>query len=316
MKIKIGVSSCVLGQSVRYDGGHKKSGFVAKKVADIFELVPICPEVGMGMPIPRPTIHLREFHQDDNIEIRLVDSKDGSIDHSDAMEHFYQSVHSRLAEMDGYIVAAKSPSCGMERIKVYTEHGDLLHRKGMGLYVAKMQAHFPNLPIEEDGRLNDQGLRESFFVRVMAHHEFRTQVLEQPSVRNLVAFHSRYKFLILACKEDIYRQLGRIVAQAARSELDSTLSEYQSLMMAALSRAVSRKKHTNVLMHLQGFFKKHLSQEEKRELSQSIEHFRLGYVPLLAPLTLLRHHLKRFPNPYLEQQAYLQPFPLELGLHA
>lgn len=316
MKIKIGVSSCVLGQSVRYDGGHKQSRFVSNKVAHLFDLIPLCPEVGMGMPVPRPTIHIREFQGDSGSQLRLVDSKDASLDHTGSLKKYYDSIHHQLSEFDGYIVAAKSPSCGMERIKVYNEQGELLHRKGMGLYVAHLKERFPSLPIEEDGRLNDQGLRESFFTRVMAHYHFRTQVLANPSVKSLVDFHSRYKFLILAYKPDIYRQLGRVVANAKVGELSSTISEYQSLMMFAMSRTVSRKKHTNVLMHLQGFFKKLISTEEKKELSQQIEHYRLGYVPLLAPLTLLRHYLQKYPNPYLEQQVYLQPFPLELGLHA
>lgn len=311
---KIGVSSCVLGDKVRFDGGHKCSRFVADKVSELYKLVPICPEVGMGMAVPRPTIHLRQVLKGGKIDIRLVDTKDAAIDHTQAMSKFITQVKSKIVDLDGYIVAAKSPSCGMERIKIYNENGDLLHRKGVGMYVARMKQLFPNLPIEEDGRLNDKGLRESFFTRVTAHQQFRTQVLEQASVSNLIKFHSRNKFLILAYKQDIYRQLGRVVAHASKGDLQTVLSEYLSLMMLALSRTPSRKKHTNVLMHFQGFFKKHLTKEEKHELAENIEFYRMGLMPLLAPLTLLKHHLKKHPNEYLEQQSFFRPFPLELGI--
>ena len=312
--IKIGVSSCVLGQSVRYDGGHKRSGFVAKRVSELFDIVPICPEVGMGMSVPRPTIHIREVANGSSVIPRLVNTKDGAVDHTDKLNLFFQQVQSKITHLDGYIVAAKSPTCGMERIKVYSENGDMQHRKGTGMFVALLKQHFPYLPIEEDGRLNDKGLKESFFIRVMAHNAFRERVLAQPSVHHLVQFHSDHKLLLLAYKPELYRQLGRVVANAAKSELTTVLTEYFSLFMQALSRTASRKKHTNVLMHIQGFFKKQLSFDEKAELTQEIEHYRLGYVPLLAPLTLLKHHLKTHPNDYLQKQVYLQPFPLELGL--
>lgn len=312
--INIGVSSCVLGDSVRYDGGHKRSQFITKIVSSVFNLVPVCPEVGMGMPVPRPTIHIRDFSKDNGIDLRLVDSRDASIDHTSKLNGYFDTVIPKVDRMDGYIVAAKSPSCGMERIKVYNEEGEMLHRKGSGMYTERLKKQFPYLPIEEDGRLNDQGLRESFFSRVMAHNQFREMVLQNPVISSLVEFHSQYKFLVLAYKPDIYRQMGRVVANAKQGDLNTTLSEYQSLMMTALSRAATRKRHTNVLMHIQGFFKKQLSKEDKQELSLQIEFYRLGLVPLLAPLTLMKHHLKRFPNEYIERQSYLQPFPIELGI--
>ncbi|MCY7296380.1 YbgA family protein [Alteromonas sp. a30] len=312
--IKIGVSSCVVGSKVRYDGGHKRSSFVATTVSDIFQMVPFCPEVGMGMSVPRPTIHIRDFTNGDNGDLRLVDSKDGSIDHTPKMAVYFSKIESQIQELDGYIVAAKSPSCGMERIKVFNKQGDMMHRKGQGLFVSHLKRAFPNLPIEEDGRLNDQGLKDSFFARVTAHHRFRKMVLEEPSVNSLVQFHSQFKFLVLAHKPDIYRLMGRVVANAKSQGLESSIKEYFTLMMSALSKASTRKTHTNVLMHLQGFLKKSLTKDEKQELCEQIELYRTGLVPLLAPLTLLRHHLKRHPNQYLENQAYMHPYPLELGI--
>lgn len=310
--IKVGISSCVLGQKVRFDGGHKGSNFVKHHLAKVFELSPICPEVGMGMPVPRPTIHVREINQ----HARLTDTKTGEKDHTQALQDFFDATRPVIPEFDGYILAAKSPTCGMERIKVYNEQGELLHRKGQGMYAQRLIQNFPNLPVEEDGRLNDQGLRESFIVRVYAHHEFRRQVLEQPKLNALIKFHSRYKFLVLAFHPESYQALGQLVAEASKQPLDTVLQEYLSLLMNALNRTSSRRKHTNVLMHLQGFFKKQLNKQDKHELNEQILKYRSGYVPLMAPVTLLKHHLQHHPNGYLEQQVYFQPYPEELGLRA
>ncbi len=310
--IRIGTSSCILGNKVRFDGGHKRSGFVASTVDKHYELIPFCPEVGMGMTVPRPTIHLMQY----DLGIALVDSKDHSINHTDKAALYFQYIKHKIKDLDGYILAAKSPTCGMERIKVYDVEGGVLHRKGTGIFAAALRSEFPFLPIEEDGRLNDQGLKESFFTRVVAHNEFRTKVAHQPSLNALVNFHSCYKFLVLAHKPEAYSKMGRLVANGKSYALDDLLYQYQELLMGALKKPSTRKRHCNVMMHIQGFFKKQLSKEEKAELSEKIEQYRLGYLPLLSPLTLLSHYLKRYPNPYLMSQRYFQPFPLELGLMA
>lgn len=310
--IKLGVSSCVLGAEVRFDGGHKRSGFVAKHLNKFFDLLPVCPEVGIGLGVPRPTIRLTESEQG----VRLTDSRNILIDHTDKLTTFADKQFNLLQQLDGYIVAAKSPTCGMERVKVYAQSGELSHRKGTGIFVAHIQQQFPNLPIEEDGRLNDAGLRESFITRVFAHHDFRQKVLAEPSRAALVKFHSRYKFLVMAYNPLAYRQLGQLVSFSQETNLDTVLGQYLSKLMATLAKPTNRKKHTNALMHLQGFIKKQLAGEDKQELCEQIENYRLGYVPLLAPITLLQHHLKRFPNQYVQQQVYLQPYPKELGLQA
>ncbi|GAB3016672.1 YbgA family protein [Bowmanella dokdonensis] len=308
---RIGVSACVLGDKVRYDGGHKRSAFVAAQLADFFTFKPICPEVGMGLPVPRPTIHLRET----DAGLRLTDSRSGDRDHTAAMEAFFTHQTKLLSSLDGYILAAKSPSCGMERIKVYDQSGSLVHRQGQGLFASLLRRRFPHLPLEEDGRLNDAGLRESFITRVYAYHGFRHQVLIKPSVAALVTYHSRNKLLVMAYSPQTYQSLGRLVAKA-KGRLESTLEEYQSLLFSALGKPTDRRKQTNALMHLQGYFKRKLSRQDKQELSEQIEKYRLGHVPLLAPMTLLRHHLKHYPNSYLQQQSYLQPYPEALGLRA
>lgn len=308
---KIGVSACVMGDKVRYDGGHKQSSFVTQQLQPHVTYQPICPELGIGMPVPRPTIHLREMSDG----VHLTDSRNGLLDHTEAMQQFFARQLPILEQLDGYVVAAKSPSCGMERIKVYDSEGQLLHRAGQGLFTQLLKAHFPHLPVEEDGRLNDAGLRESFITRVFVYHEFRHKVMASLSVHALVKFHSRHKLLVMAYSPVLYRALGRLVAQAKGQE-HTIAQEYLALMMQALSKPTNRRKHTNVLMHMQGYFKRDLMPADKRELSQQIDDYRLGRVPLLAPVTLLKHHLRHFPNAYLAQQSYFDPYPQELGLRA
>ena len=310
--INVGVSACVLGENVRYDGGHKKSHYTVNYLTKVFNLIPVCPEVGMGMTVPRPPIRIIEKDQ----QVRLVDVKDSSIDYTSRLSDFYQKKHAGFAALDGYIFAAKSPTCGVERIKVYDDCGNLLHRKGAGVFAHKVKQAYPFLPIEEDGRLNDKGLRESFVTRVYVHARYREEVLQNPTMGALVDFHSKHKFLVMAYSPMAYRQLGRIVANAKTLDFDTVSQQYQSVIMQALSKPTNRKKHTNVLMHLQGFLKKNLARQDKQELCEQIEQYRKGYVPLLAPITLMNHHLKAFPNEYIASQVYLRPFPPELELRA
>ena len=311
--IKVGVSACVMGEKVRFDGGHKRSGYVAQYLAEVFEMQPVCPEVGIGMPVPRPAIRVVESEGGKHA---LRDSKDNSIDYTEKLDAFYAKKSAQIAHLDGFIFCGKSPTCGTERIKVYDDKGNLQHRKGIGMFAQQVKEQYPHLPIEEDGRLNDQGLRESFITKVYVHHRFRKEVAENPTIASLVSFHSSHKFLVMAYSPQAYQSLGRLVAKAKDEGIESTMEQYMTIIMKTLSKPTNRKKHTNVLMHLQGFFKKQLSKEDKQELSEQIDKYRLGYVPLLAPVTLLQHHLKNFPNDYLKQQVYLAPFPEQLGLRA
>lgn len=310
--IKVGVSACVLGQNVRFDGGHKRSHYVTDRLADVFDFVSVCPETGMGMDVPRPTIHLTESTSG----VRLTDSRDVSIDHTESLSNFYQKQASRFDELDGYVLAAKSPTCGLFRIKVYGEDGSLMHRKGRGVFADKLTTDFPSLPVEEDGRLNDPDLRESFVTRVYVHNRFRHDVRNAPSVGALMDFHARHKLLVMAYSPQAYQQLGRLVAAASKPQISTCCDQYLSLLMQALRKCATRKKHSNVLMHIQGYFKKVLSGQDKLELTESIERYRKGYVPLMAPVTLLQHHLKHHPNDYLARQVYLAPYPENLGLRA
>lgn len=311
MKLKIGVSACVLGERVRYDGGHKLSEFVAKKLAPFTEFVPYCPELAIGLGIPRTAIRLMKFADG---QTRLVNNRDSSIDYTDLMVSTTQQRLPELAELQGYIVCAKSPSCGMERVRLVDERGGQLGKVAIGVFTRELMQAFPWLPVEEDGRLLDDGIRESFMTRVYALSDWQSRMQDGFTVGKLVKFHSQYKFILLAHHPVAYRELGRLVANPQLFHKDALALRYLTDFMRALAVPTTRKNHANVLMHLQGFFKKVLSGDAKAELLELIHQYRLGHIPLLAPLTLLKHHLRFNPDDYVAAQRYLQPFPTELGV--
>ncbi len=309
-KISIGISACVIGEPVRFDGGHKTSGFVTRELGEYCQFVPVCPEVGMGMPVPRPTIRLVS----DNQQIRLVEVKNPTQDHTDAMLDYSQRQVEVLQQRSlcGYIVCAKSPTCGMERVKVYQKnHAD---KSGVGLFTQTLMQQMPWLPVEEDGRLNDPVLRENFITRVFCLNDLYQSVAGQLSAGALVEFHSRYKLMLMAHHPQSYRELGRLVAQVKTMPLTEFFARYRLGLMQALAHRASRKNNTNVLMHLQGYFKRDLNKQQKEELTSVIHTYRIGDVPLLVPLTLIEHYLNTYPNDYLRQQRYLHPYPQPLRL--
>jgi uncharacterized protein YbgA (DUF1722 family)/uncharacterized protein YbbK (DUF523 family) len=299
-----------VGQQVRFDGGHKNNRFVASELADYCEFLPICPEIGAGMPVPRPTIRLTKI--DDNI--RLIETKNADNDHTDAMTEYSKHKVAEIKQQPlcGYVVCAKSPTCGMEKVKVYQENR--ADKEGVGLYTQELMSQMPWLPIEEDGRLNDPVLKENFITRVYALHDLQNSIGSQPTAGKIVAFHSRYKLTLMAHHPESYRELGRMVADMKNVAIDDFYLEYRIRFMQALSIRASRKNTTNVLMHLQGYFKQSLTKAHKAELAKLIDDYRLGQLPLLAPLTLLKHYLSTHPDPYLEQQHFLNPYPQELRL--
>ncbi|MCG9681500.1 2-thiouracil desulfurase family protein [Vibrio sp. Isolate23] len=308
--IKVGISSCVLGEKVRFDSGHKISKFVTKELAPFFEFVPVCPEVGMGMPVPRPTIRLIS----DQERIALVETKDASIDHTDKMVEFSKSKVAELSHTDlcGYIVCAKSPTCGMERVKVYKKGG--AENIGVGLYTQELMKQMPWLPVEEDGRLNDPVLKENFITRIYTLRDFYDSMQGEPTAGKIVAFHSRYKLTLMAHHPQSYKELGRLVASIKDYDIDTFYQKYRVGLMKAVSHRASRKNNTNVLMHLQGYFKRDLAKEQKAELCNVIDQYRQGTLPLLAPITLIKHYLAAYPDAYLSEQKFLQPHPQEMRL--
>lgn len=309
-EIKIGVSACVLGETVRFDGGHKSSRFVTKELGQHFQFVPVCPEVESGMPVPRPTIRLVSNEE----RIALVETRDATKDHTDTMVNFSRQRVGRLQQeqLRGYVVCAKSPTCGMERVKVYGSN--MAEKSGVGLYTQELMEQMPWLPIEEDGRLNDPILKENFVTRVFCLHDFYQTMDGEPTAGKIVSFHSRYKLTLMAHHPTSYKELGKLVAKISDYSMDEFYPLYRVGLMAAMTHRASRKNNTNVLMHIQGYFKKVLDKNEKAELCRVIDDYRVGLLPLLAPLTLLKHHLQRFPDEYLQSQKFLNPYPQELRL--
>lgn len=308
--IRIGISSCVLGEKVRFDGGHKASQFVNRELLPYFEFVPVCPEVGMGLPVPRPAIRLVTEQE----RIALVETKDVTKDHTDKLLEYSDKAITHLMDQElcGYIVCAKSPTCGMEKVKVYSEYH--AEKVGVGLYTQALMERMPWLPVEEDGRLNDAVLRENFFTRVYCLYDFHQTLGSDPTPGKVVDFHSRYKLMLMAHHPLSYRELGGLVANVANYSTQEFIEKYRLQLMQALKVKASRKNHTNVLMHIQGYFKRSLDKSQKMELTQVIHDYRKGILPLLAPLTLIKHYLTLYPDAYLMQQRYLDPYPQELKL--
>ncbi|MCG9575119.1 DUF523 and DUF1722 domain-containing protein [Vibrio tubiashii] len=309
-QIKIGISSCVLGERVRFDSGHKLSKFVTKELTPYFEFVPVCPEVGSGMPVPRPTIRLMSNED----RIALVETKDPTKEHTQAVVDYSKSkvIELEREQLCGYIVCAKSPTCGMERVKVYKKNS--AENVGVGLYTNELMKAMPWLPVEEDGRLNDPVLKENFITRIYTLKDFYDSIDDEPTRGKIVAFHSRYKLTLMAHHPTSYKELGKLVANVKDYDIEEFYKLYRQGLMAAMTHRASRKNNTNVLMHLQGYFKRALSRSQKKELVQVIEDYRVGLLPLLAPLTLIKHYLAAHPDSYLEDQAFLQPHPQELRL--
>lgn len=304
---QLGISSCVTGQHVRYDGGHKRSMFCVEVLAEHVDFLPLCPEMAVGMGSPRPTIRL--VQEAAGLIARCADGRDMT----QALRDYGQQKSRELDVIAGYIFCAKSPSCGMERVRVY-DAGGKGHRKiGTGLFAAQLMAGQPNLPVEEDGRLNDPILRENFIARVYAYHDWLSLIHDGLSATALIDFHSRYKFLLMAHSPAAYRELGKALADLS-NDIDKIAQSYISRLLRALAQPITRRNHANVLQHIQGYLKNSLSSAERVELAKTIDNYRIGKLPLLAPITLIRHYLAVHPNTYIESQRYLQPHPDELGL--
>lgn len=308
-KVRVGISACLLGQAVRFDGGHKRSHFCVQELGAHFDYHPLCPEMAIGLGAPRAAIRLVKRHG----EIR-AEASNGSFDVTDQLIAFSEQQARRLDFISGYILCAKSPSCGMERVRIYGANNEGSAKEGVGLFARALMAANPLLPVEEEGRLGDPVLRENFVLRVFAYHDWQQLCAHGITASALIGFHSRYKYLVLSHATSHYRALGRLLADLGREPLETIAGRYIQGLMAALTIRANRRGHTNVLMHLQGYFKRVLTPSQKQELTELIDKYRIGTVPLLVPLTLLRHHLREHPNPYLAAQVYLDPHPETLRL--
>jgi uncharacterized protein YbgA (DUF1722 family)/uncharacterized protein YbbK (DUF523 family) len=309
--IRIGVSGCLIGQEVRFDGGHKRNEFITETLGRFVEFVPVCPELELGLGVPRETLRLV---RDRSGNISLVSNKNG-IDHTAAMRRFADRRTTALAceDLSGYLLKKDSPSCGMERVKIYGT-GGMPSRDGRGLFAASLLSHYPNLPVEEEGRLNDLRLRENFIERVFAYRRLRTFFAGRWNIGRLVAFHTSHKLQLLAHAPAAYAELGRFVANAKGVGKTQVRDQYETTFMTALKQLATPARHTNVLQHMAGYFSDNLDSASRIELTSLIDDYRLGLVPLIAPITLIRHYVRLYAVGYLEGQVYLEPHPKELML--
>lgn len=310
MKLRVGVSSCLLGRAVRYDGGHKRDDFLMDVLAPFVEWVPVCPEVEIGLGTPRPTLRL----EGDPSSPRLVMPSTGA-DHTDTMRRYAEKKVAALARADlcGYVLKRSSPSCGMERVKVYAPNGQAA-KKGTGIFAAVLKERLPALPVEEEGHLTDPVLRENFIERLFAARRLKDFFAGRWTPGGLVAFHTAHKFQLRAHSAAAYQRLGRLVASAGSLERRALRDEYERQFMDAMAIPATGKKHADVLMHMAGHFKKRLDAASRRELLEVIDEYRRGRLPLVVPITLIRHHVRSLGVPYLADQVYLEPHPRELML--
>ena len=310
-KIRLGISTCLLGESVRYDGGHKLDRYLRDVLGRYVEFVPVCPEVEIGLPVPRETLRQVRNEQGD---VRLVFPRSGE-DITERMETWARQRVRQLEEenLDGFVFKSKSPSSGMERVKVY-EPGGMPRKTGVGVFARIFMERFPLLPVEEEGRLNDPALRESFITSIFTLQRLRRALGEQRGLGSVVAFHTRHKLLILSRNQQIYRDMGRLVASGREQPFEEFFNAYRILLQRALRLKPTVRKHINVLQHILGYFKRELSADEKQEALELIERYRREEVPLIVPLTLLNHFVRKYDQRYLKQQVYLNPHPRELKL--
>ncbi len=308
-KIKLAISSCLLGQAVRYDGGHKRDPYINGTLCKHFEFVPVCPEMAIGLGVPRPPIRLQQQGE----RIRVVGEQDTSIDVTEKLYAYGQEMGEQLEQISGYIVKSRSPSCGLERVPVYDAQG---HDSGLadGGFVHSLKKKLPLLPMEEEERLGDGLFRDNFIMRVFVYQRWQQMLKSGLTVARLQGLHADHKYLLMAHNQDAYKRMGKMLAEVDAENVKVVSCLYMEELMMALKRPATRQHHVNVLQHLLGYLKKHLDSGDKAEMMEVIEQYRDGLVPLIVPITLLKHHFRRHPDEYIERQVYLTPHPHELML--
>ncbi|MFJ4141221.1 YbgA family protein [Pseudomonas sp. NPDC089734] len=309
-KPKLGISACLLGVEVRFNGGHKESRLCTEALSEYFDFIPACPEVAIGMGVPREPIRL----VGDPEQPQAIGTVNSDLNVTQALADYGLHMATQLDNICGYIFMQKSPSCGLERVKVYRENGAPVDGGGRGIYAQAFCARHPDLPVEEDGRLNDPVLRENFVTRVFAYAAWQQLLKDGVSRRALSEFHSRYKYQLMANDPQQYKALGNRLGSMGRSDPNEIAPRYFRDLMAALKKCATRRTHTNVLQHLSGYLKHSLGSEDKQEIQRLITQYHQGIVPLIVPLTLLKHHFRQHPDPYVALQVYMQPHPENLSL--
>ena len=310
-KIRIGVSSCLIGEKVRWNGDHKQDRYVREILSRYFEYIPVCPEVEVGMGVPRETVALYG-----DPEKPSMISKKTQTDWTKPMGKYIKSRINTLSADDlcGYIFKSKSPSCGMSRVPLYSEFGSHKVKHGPGMFANAFINSFPLIPTEDEGRLNDPRIRENFIVRVFSFKRFNLLLNQKFSLGKWVKFHTQHKFLLLAHSRKHYDDLGELVAHSKTIKPSELKKKYGKLFMEALTSKSTPKKNTDVLLHMMGFLKKLLTKIEKEDILSTIEDYRNEILPLIVPVTLIRHQVKKHNIEYLHDQVYLNPHPKELML--
>ncbi|RAI72016.1 hypothetical protein DOZ80_00260 [Pseudomonas fluorescens] len=309
-KPKIAISACLMGLDVRYNGGHKESRLCSRTLTDYFDFIPVCPEVAIGLGVPRQPIRLVSGPD----QPEAVGTLDHNLNVTQALATYGRDMAAHLRDICGYIFMQNSPSCGLERVKVYQANGTRADGGGRGIYARAFCLLHPDLPVEEDGRLNDPVLRENFLTRVFAYSAWQQLCQAGLTRRGLTDFHSRYKYLLMAHNPEQYKVLGNLLGNMGHTDPNELGARYFSELMAALKKCATRGTHANVLQHLSGYLKQAINREDKQEVQHVISQYRQGIVPLVVPLTLLKHHFRQHPDPYITQQVYLQPHPENLSL--
>ncbi|MBW2365476.1 MAG: DUF523 and DUF1722 domain-containing protein [Deltaproteobacteria bacterium] len=309
-KIRLGISMCLLGENVRWNAKHKLDRYLTQTLGQFVEYVPVCPEVEAGFGVPRESMRLVGDPQSP----RLIKFKNKE-DRTDQMLNWTKKHSRNLGKEDlcGFIFKSDSPSCGMTKVKVYSDKG-LPVKKGVGLFAREFIDHFPLIPVEDEGRLHDPRIRDNFIERIFSLKRWREMLAQKKSLGGLGDFHTRNKLLILSHSPKHAGQMGKLVAAGKSLPANKFFSQYGKLLMEALSLQRTVKKNLNVLQHIMGYFKKQLTTDEKQELLKCFEQYKNGFVPLVVPITLVNHYVRKYDQPYLKIQTYLNPHPIELKL--
>jgi len=310
--MKIGVSSCLLGNMCRYDGAGSKDKYIMNILGNYFELVSYCPEADV-FGTPRESISLKEF--DDGIKVFTNFTKE---DVTEKLESSVENLTQKMSNDDlcGFILKSKSPSCGMERVKVYQGLNSINEKKGVGVFTKSIMQKYPDLPIEEEGRLLDPWLKENFLIQVFAYKDLMVFLETNPSIKELVKFHTSYKYLIYAKSQEFYKTLGQIVANQNKQDIETILAKYKDGFTKAIAIKGNRNKTYNVILHIFGYFKKDLSKDEKELIISSFDEYKDGIIPLIAVTKILNLLVTRFDEKYLKTQKFLNPYPKELALRS
>ena len=310
--MKLGISSCLLGTMCRYDGGHSRDRFITDMLSDYFEFVPYCPEK-MIFTTPREAIRL--VRSEDGVKVK---TSAGNVDVTDKLVDVSKDLANQIQEEElcGFILKSKSPTCGMERVKVYPQDKGMSEKNGVGVFAQQIKEKYPLLPLEEDGRLEDAWLRENFLMQIFSYKNIFEFLKTNPSMKELIAFHTSYKYIIYAKSHQSYKELGNIVANHDKKDLELVLEEYKHAFLKAISLKGSISNTYNVLVHLYGYFKKDINKDEKDEILASLEEFKNELIPLIAVIKILALYVKRFDIEYLKLQKFFNPYPKELALRS